>query len=393
MTEVLGEEPVTKLESDLASALRRRPVCEPFLAGTLREVARFSPRLLVALERALGVLVRRRSFERPLYAAAARTLAEQAEQAVLAPLEEALLGEDAGGLSTLSAASCTRSPSLSGPLARAAASRHPQVVVGAEVARVARRESNGERCASVAPKLKESSRISLCSEVLVPRLWQPPLSLAIVPGLLVLRDSERHLGRWLALALLAQAAGDTSAGAQAQRLAQVGSDRARTAWSMVCWALGGPLPPSARPNLGIVARLSDRPARDRDAGFLFRMGEARMPGARPMLETMTKAPLSDATSIRAALVLGRAFGQDSVIEPLVRVARSRRNEGVRGLAAAALFDLGECDLAGHFADELVNSRKLPSVGWAALIRAGSAGKIRTLVTEPTFRRVQSGWSE
>lgn len=395
MTKVLGEEPVTKLETDLASALRRRPLHEPFLAGTLRQVAGYSPRLLAALGRSIEVFVRRRSFERPLYAAAAATLAEHEEAAVVSHLADALVGDEAGGLSTLSAASLTRSPAIGRPLAVAAANRHPHVVVGAELARVARGESNGEQCASVAARLNESARISLCAQLFVPRLWQPPLSPAIAPGLFVLRESERNLGRWLVLARLAQAAGDTRAPLEARHHLKAVTGASRAAWNLVCWVLEGHEPPSSvRPNLALVTRLSDRPKGDRDVGFLFRMGEAHLASAKPMLvRMMGPPPLSEANSVRAALVLGRTYGQKDVIEPLIRLARSRRHEVLRGLAAAALFDLGERDLAGHFADELVNSSKLPCVGWAALIRAGSAAKVKTLVTEPAFRRIQIGWSE
>src|SRR6187455_1118242 len=71
VTDVLGDEPVHKLERDIASALRRRPAHEPQLAGILREVAQFSPRLLEALERSVALFVKRGSFDRTLYAAAA----------------------------------------------------------------------------------------------------------------------------------------------------------------------------------------------------------------------------------------------------------------------------------------------------------------------------------
>ncbi|HEU5076800.1 MAG TPA: hypothetical protein VFU02_21570 [Polyangiaceae bacterium] len=395
MTEVLGDEPVNKLESDIASALRRRQAHEAQLAGIVREVARFSPRLLQALERSVALLVKRGSFDRLLYAAAARTLAECHEEAVVQHLSAAVSDESAGGLASLSAASMTRSPGLTAALARAAANRHPHLVLAAEVARVQRGESDGQHGASVAPMIKESCRISLCAQVFVPLLWRPALPSQARAGIAVLRGAERHLGRWLVLAELGRRAGDTTARAEALERAGKGSRGTRAAWGLAAWSLGATLaPPSARPTSALVGRLSDRPAADADTSFLFRMADARLSAARPMLETMSTPPgLNDPTAIRAALVLSQGYARGDLVERLVAAARCQRNEALRGLAAAALFDLGQRDLAGSFADELVNSKKLPTLGWAALIRAAGAGKIGALVTEPTFRRVQHGWSE
>ncbi len=395
MTDVLGDEPVNKLESDIASALRRRPAHEHQLAGILREVARFSPRLLEALERSVALFVKRGSFERSLYAAAARTLAECREEAVLPHLTTAVSDESAGGLASLSAAAMTSSPRLGAALARAATSRHPHLVLAAEVARVQRGESDGEHGASVAPMIKESCRISLCGEIFVPLLWRPALPTAARASISVLRGAERHIGRWLVLAELGRRAGDGSAPEEAQERAGKGSRGTRTAWGLAAWSLGGTFePPPARPTLEMVARLSDRPSSDADVSFLFRMADARLPVARPMLETMSSpSSLNDSASIRAAFMLSQGYARGDLVEHLVAAARCQRHEALRGLAAAALFDLGQRDLAGNFADELVNSKKLPTLGWAALIRAAGAGKIQRLVTEPRFRRVQQGWSE
>jgi hypothetical protein len=113
-----------------------------------------------------------------------------------------------------------------------------------------------------------------------------------------------------------------------------------------------------------------------------------------MLENMVKSEtLVDADSVRAALVLSQSFRRKDLMERLVAAARCHKREALRGLAAAALFDLGQEDLASRFADELVHSKQLTTVGWAALIRAGGAGKLQRLVTESRFRRVQRGWAE
>jgi hypothetical protein len=395
VTDVLGDEPVNKLETDIANALRRRPAHEPQLAGILREVARFSPRLLQALEDVVVLLVKRGSFDRSLYGAAVRTLVECREEAVLQHLAAAVSNESAGGLASLSAAAMTGSPRMATALARAAASRHPHLVLAAEVARVQRGESDGKHGTSVAPMVKESFRVSLCAQVFVPLLWRPPLPSAASGALSVLRGAERNIGRWLVLAELGRRAGDVSAQAEAEARASRGSRGTQTAWGLAAWSLGGSFDtPPVRPTFAMLARLSDRSAADADASFLFRMADARLPVARPMLETMSSpSRLNDSTSIRAALVLSKGYGRGDLVERLVVAARCQRHEGLRGLAAAALFDLGQRELAGNFADELVNSKKLPTLAWAALIRAGGAGKIQRLVTEPTFRRVQQGWCE
>lgn len=339
----------------------------------------------------VALLVKRQSFDRSLYGAAVRTLVQCHEEALLQPFEAVVSNESAGGLASLSAAAMARSPRLAAALGRAAASRHPHLVVAAEVARVQRGESDGRHGASVAPMVKESFPISLCPQFFVPLLWRPPMPSAASSALAVLRGAERHLGRWLVLAELGRRAGDASAHAEAQARAS----GTRTAWGLAAWSLGGSFDtPPVRPTLGMLVRLSDRSRIDADAGFLFRMADARLPVARPMLEMMSSASrLNDSTSIRAALVLSKGYGRGDFVERLVVAARCQRHEALRGLAAAALFDLGQRELAGSFADELVNGKKLPTHGWAALIRAASAGKIQRLVTEPTFRRVQQGWCE
>lgn len=394
MTEVLGEEPITKLESSIAKALRRRPSNEPFLGGVGLALAPHSPRLVRALETVLARCVQRRSYERPLYAGASRAVAENEEKRAVEHLAGALEGDDAGGLSTLSAAACVRSAELQRPLARACINRHPHVVMGAEVARVARGESNGQHSLAVAPKIKESHRIALCSEMFVPLLSSKPrLSAALASSLAVLRGSERHLGRWLVLAELAALAGDGEPLREASENTRSGSNRSRAAWALALWALQGQHQPlNTKPSLGLVVRLSDRPSCDRDPSFLFRLADAGLTEAEPLLESMVHGEaFEDGQAIRAAICLVRQSGRGDLVERLERTARSARSEALRGLAAAALFDAGQREQALELADELVNSPKLPTLGWAALIRAAGSGRLARIVTESSFRRVQLGW--
>lgn len=384
-----------RLEADLKAALRRKPPHEGRLGGVIRALLPYSPRLRAAAGEALTVLVRRGSFKRPLYAALGRGLAEVGESSALAALRDALGSEEAGGLCTLSAASLSRGELLSEPLARAVMNRHPHLAFAAEVARVARGESSGDLVASVAPKIKESHRIDLCAELFVPLLWAPPMPAGIGPALGVLRDAERHLGRWLVFGAIAARGGDRAPLDDARQRASAGPSSARSAWAMVAWALTEDVerPPDVRPTLELVARLSDRPSADRDPTFLYRLAAARATNARPMLETLAKSQtLTSESAVRAALYLARDHGRDDMTEALRKIAGNPRREALRGLATAALYDVGERGEAAALGERLLASKQLATVAWGALVHA-HGGDTAPLLDEPRFRRVQLGWPE
>src|SRR3954463_15266979 len=122
--EVLRSEVRGRFESEVTAALRRRLPSESKLAGALRALFPVSPGLRNVMNEAAQVLLRRRSFDRELYASAVRSLAEQDDKRAAPLLRLALMSEDAGGLATLSAACFSRDPSLAAPLAKVAASRH-----------------------------------------------------------------------------------------------------------------------------------------------------------------------------------------------------------------------------------------------------------------------------
>lgn len=395
--EILGEEALGRLETDLKAALRRKPAQEAKLAGSLRVLAPYSTRLQKAIGAALALMIKRGSYSRPLYAGLVRALGEMGDERAGMALKSALTTDDAGGLATLSAACFVEHANLSDVLAKVAGSRHPQLAFGAEVARIARRESDGAHVASVAPKIKESHRIALCVELFVPLLWQPALPLAIAPALAVLRDAERHLGRWLVLAEIAVRAGDTTPLTEALERSHVGPSSARAAWSLVAWALAGEKDETPiRPTVELIARLSDRPSADRDTTFLFRLAAARAPVARSMLESLTRSQaLADPTAVRAALYLARDYERADLREQLGEIAKSPRREAMRGLAAAALFDLGETALPLELCPSLSTSKHLATLAWASLIRVAGAGQLgpSNIVLEPTFRRIQLGWVE
>lgn len=386
--------PEQRIMGDLRSALKRRPAHEARLAGAVRALCPYSPALRAAMADALETLVGRGSYTRPIYCSLSRSLAAAGNRRVAASLKRALAADDGGGLPTLSAACFCDDSALGEPLARVARSRHPHLALAAEVARVARGESDGAYVASLAPKIKESHRIELCTELFVPLLAHPSLPIGVAPALAVLRDAERHLGRWLVLGQIAARAGDGAPLAEASERARSGPASARAAWALVAWALGEGKsePPDVRPNVELVARLSDRPSSDRDPTFLYRLADARAPSARPMLESVAKSSaLSSEGAVRAALYLARDHGRDDLREALIHIAESPRREAVRGLAAAALWDLGVREPVSALLPAFGASRQLATLGWGALLGVARAGKLEPVLTEPSYRRLQLGW--
>lgn len=414
--EFLDKTARTRFEEEIDAALKRRPLSEARLAGALRAVAPFSPSLRASLGEATAVLLRRGARQRDLYASGLRALAESQDRQVVALLRQALAGDEAGGSTALSAACFSRDPELSPVLAKVAASRQSHLAFGAELARVARGESNGALLAQLAPMIKESHRISMCTELFVPLVRALPIAVHVAPALSVLRGAERHLGRWLVLAEVAVKAGDETALAEARSRAGAGPSSARAAWSLVAWALsetdavtrGAPPPPApaTRPTLELIARLSDRPSADRDTTFLFRLARAGATSVRPMLEALSRSlPLADDTSLRAALHLARDHGRHDLGEALEEAAGGGKREELRGMAAAALWDVAdgeENDFAirtrarmPELIEELLSSRSIGNVAWGALLRAagkGGAG-LKPLLTETPFRWIQWGCLE
>ncbi len=413
-----------RFEQELDGAIKRKPTpsTEAKLAGALRAVAVLSPGVRTAVAEATEVLVRRGSFGREIYCASIRALAEADDKRTTSLLKSALSSEDAGGSATLSAACFSKDSTLAPQLAKIAASRQSHLAFGAETARVARAESNGAHLVQLAPMIKESHRISLCSELFVPLARGAAIPVQVSPALAVLRGAERHLGRWLVLADVAAKAGDNGPFEEATQKASSGPGSARAAWSLVAWALAetsalskgeaAPPPPETRPTVELVARLSDRPSADRDTTFLFRMARARAPVCRAMLEALVKsAPLLDEVAVRAALYLARDHGREDLLDALADAASGNaatgsngsgaaapKREELRGLAAAALWDAGAREKAREMADELVTSRVIGNVAWSALVRAAAARGQTSGVHEPVLgetplRWIQWGWLE
>jgi hypothetical protein len=405
--DLVGKVARARFDEEIDAALKRRPANEAKLAGALRAVAPLSPQLRGTLADALKLMIKRRTLDRELYVATVRSLAECKDKAAPGILRQALAADDAGGTATLSAASACSDGELGPLLSKIAASRQSHLAFAAEVARVARGESNGAHLLSLAPMIKESHRISLCVEILVPLARGAPVPKAIARPLYVLGEAERHLGRWLVLGEVATKAGDRGALEEAKLRAEDGPSSSRAAWSLVHWALEDvwsqvgadrprPPPPATRPTVEVISRLSDRPSADRDMTFLFRLAQAKAASARPMLETLAKpVPLADEIAMRAAMHLARDYGRDDLRRELFAIARGQRREDQRGFATAMLWDAGEHDEARSLADELVTSKCLANVVWASLIRAAALRREdgALLCSEPHVRWIHLGWLE
>jgi hypothetical protein len=386
---------IARLEREIAATLQRRSPAEDRLAATACALASASDRVLDVLASVGKTLSKKKAFDRPLFVAALRALAERRDPRLDEVLVAPLAADDGGGLAALSAAGFSREAKLGPALARLATSRHPHVAFSAEIARVARRESVGASLVALAPKLKESYRISIASEVLLPLVQGPVLAPSVGPALAVLRDAERHLGRWLVIGEVAVRAGDPSPRLDAEARATAGPASARTGWTLVAWALSpGASPPPLRPSIDLVTRLSDRPSASRDLTFLFRLADARAAHVKPLLEGLVRTgELASEAAVRAALYLARDHDRADARAALTEAAASR-TDGVRGLATAALFDAG--DRAGAMtAVETAGDSKASSVhAWAELVSMAGAGAVTTpLVTEPTYRRLAMGWIE
>lgn len=382
-----------------SDVLMTEPLAEARLSAAARALAPHSAGVRNTLLEATKCLAKKGDFGRELYGAGVRALTEAGDKRIFPLLKAALAGEEAGGLHSLSAACFVEDAALAAPLARAAASHKTQICFGAEVARLCRGELSGARLSALAPKVKEAHRISLCVDILLPITGSEAVAkrscAPIADALHVLRAAERHLGRWLVMAEIAHKSGDERPLREALEKSNVGPQSSRAAWSFVAWALEpSSVKPTARPTAETVARLSHRPSADKDMSFLYRLGEAGLPAAEPMLEQLAKArPLADGVAVRAAHVLAKRYGRSDLVAPLRDVAASGADDALRGLAAVALWELGERTIALETASSLAPSACLEAQVWGALIGVGRAKSSDVILDEPIFRRVHWGWVE
>jgi hypothetical protein len=246
---------------------------------------------------------------------------------------------------------------------------------------------------SIALRIKESHRLEMADKLVLPLVREQQVCAGAQPGIRVLRDAERHMGRWLLFGELGQLSGDASSLAAARSQATRGPVNARTAWSLVVWLLqGAPASVTVRPTVEVVARLSDRPSSERDLSFLFRMAQARADVTKPMLEMLCKGPhLANENAVRAAGFLLRIDDRDDLQRRLVEVVRTTRFEELRGLALAALHG-ARPQVAADLSPDFARNRQLQNAVFSALVRLAQQGHHhQDLLSEPVYRRGQLGW--
>jgi hypothetical protein len=393
LDDLLGSQLGDRLEAELQSSLRRRPAHESRLGGALHLLAPFSARLREAMLAAFDVLVRRGAHARPLYLPILRGLVASGDERVVPLMAKALSLDDGAGLGTITAAALFKVPGLEEPLAKLAVSRSPNLAFAGELARIARGESSGHALAGSALRIKESHRLDMSTRLILPLVWERQACVGAAEGIGVLRDAERHLGRWLLFAQLAQQSGDEAPYSAALEQAGRGPASARAAWNLVAWALrSDPCVPTVRPTLEIVARLSDRPSAERDLSFLFRMAKAEAPTTRAMLDSLTKTPLlTNESAVRAAGYLLRKDDREDLQRRLVELVKSTKREELRGLALAALYEARPA-IVEELAPDFSRSRQLQNAIFAALVKLAQNGQCTTdLISEPIYRRGQLGW--
>ncbi|MBI2392305.1 MAG: hypothetical protein HYV09_22140 [Deltaproteobacteria bacterium] len=397
--EPFEREVVERLREEVQASLRRKSPTERRLAGVSRALAVHSQLARGLLAEAGDTLAQKKGFDRELFIAAVRGLGELADRRAI-PLVKAGAEHDESATAALCAASWLSDASLAPVLNKAATQRSAHIAFTAELARVIRGESPGAHLRGLAPKIKESHRISLCAEVLVPVARIPRVPPGVQYALEVLRDAERHLGRWLVMAEVAVHGGDLKPIQEAREKSNEGPGGARAAWAYVAWALDQSSPPPiARPTTELVARLSDRPSADRDTKFLFRLAHAGVKTTKQLLETFARElpKGEDDDAVRAASYLLKDHGREDLAAPIVEVAKNGKRDELRGLAVACLWDAGKRDLSRELAKELVETKAgLFSSAWAALVLLADAGRIpasQPIAHEPAVRWIQAGWLE
>ena len=393
LDDALGPMLGDRLESELRSALRRRPSHEGRLGGALQLLAPYSSRLREAMLAALNVLVHRSAYSRPLFLPILRGLVACHEDRLAPLLTKALCVEDGLDLGTVAAAAMFPHPEIAQPLAKLALSRSPHLSFAGELARTARGESVGQGLSDSALRMKESHRLQIVSSLILPLVREKQGCRGAGEGIRVLRESERHLGRWLLFAELGQLSGDTTPLQSAQTQATHGPMSARTAWALVAWSLQGSLQSAnVRPTLEVVARLSDRPSAERDLTFLFRMAQMQEPTTRPMLEALAKEPQATSeNAVRAAGYLLMQADRQDLQRRLLELVRSTKREELRGLALAALHAARPAAVADQ-AFDFTRNRQLQNAVFAALVRLAQRGHAsNNLLSEAIYRRGQLGW--
>lgn len=388
-TDVIDGAVVLRLREALRGVMARRGEREVVAASVVRHLAGVSTSVRRLLAEAAGELSSRGSFDRPVMHAAlyaSNLLGASGEMITLA----ALASENAPW-SAFVAASQSSATAVCQAVSRLSARTQGHLGFGAAFVRsLTGDDAAGKRATELAVMLKEAHRVRWIDEFAMPVLARNVLpSRSVARTLEALRGVERHLGRWLRLGELELACGGESVADGCRRGREASSVPSRHVWSWIEWLLSrGACRASAPPRLSrdVINKLSDRPSASRDLSFLHRVGDLGVaPAADPLAIVGRSGKSPDA--VRALLTLVTRYGRTDRIERLRTIA-ARGTDAARGVAAAALWDLGDRNAALELVDELVISKSLANVGWGALIRvAHLTGDGHPIVSETAVRRL------
>ncbi len=379
---------VERLTASLKASLKRRSTTECRVAGALAVVAPHCQALLDEVATGVDVLLSRRQIERPLFKAGLHALlvarAPQADELLcrsLAFTEDPQLLVSARGV---------KSPRLAAPLQHIATTGRAQAAFCAELARACRGESRGARLVEVATRMKEADRLRLLDSLLVLSDPAKAMPASVWPALRILRDAERHVGRWLAWAELGGASSLDESLRVARQRAQQSSRGSLAAWQLACWALSGKKDdlPVRVPSLSQLDRLNGRSGCRGGAAFVFRLARHDAAYVRPRLEELLTRD-DECIGVRARVHLARA-GDESSLDWMTRTARGRGPGSVRALCIAGLFDA--TGKPGSAPADLSRSKALQPAVWLGLVALASRGAVGEVLCARHVSGVERGWA-
>ncbi len=379
---------IERLTTSLRAALKRRTSAEGRLAGALAIVAPHSSALLDEMTQALETLLLREQVERPLFKAGVHALLKANAVRGGEFLCRGLLFTEDPHL--LVSGRFTKSAELTGTLQRIASKAKAQATFCAELARVSRGESRGARLVEVATRMKESDRLELIERLLLLDEPASPIPAHAWPALRILRDAERHVGRWLAWAELGGALGrDESIKLARQRMERSGRT-SRTAWQLACWALSGDGEdlPLRIPSLVQLDRLGGLSACRAAPAFVFRIAEHDVEYARPRLRDLV-VDSEPSVQVRARVHLARS-GDSESLHWLQRTAEGRGSGTMRALCVGAMFDVtGKPQPAPV---ELTRGKALEPAVWLGLLALACRGAIGEVLSKRHIGCVERGFA-
>ncbi len=383
---------LARLRHELRGAVARNcPGREALAAGVARHLASVSTSVRRLVASSAEELSARGTFDRPIVQAAlhcAHLLGEQGQAITSRALESATAPWSA--FVAAAQVSWTGASAVREALARLQTRAQGHLAFGAAFVRAMAGDVVGARATERAVMLNEANRVRWFEEFALPLLARGVLPAGGVVGTLeALRRAERHLGRWLRMGELELACGGGAALDDCRLARATAPSQSANVWEWMGWALSPRDAAPTRITRDVVNKLSDRSSTRRDLSFLHRVGASGVEAAAASLAAAARASKTP-DAVRALLTLISRYGRADRVASLRDLA-TRGSEDIRGIACAALWDVGDRTAALELVDELVISKNLANVGWGALIRvAHLTGDAHPVVTDASVRRLCEG---